>query len=80
MGPGPVPKTGQLVSAEMKRRTTAGGGSLLAWRFAFFALGDRHPRSMTHGPGPPCHRLGCLSACRASFSAVSRGTSKGVFL
>jgi hypothetical protein len=39
-----------LLSAEMKRR----GGSLLAWWFAFFALGDRRPRSMTRGPGPPC--------------------------
>jgi hypothetical protein len=43
-----------LLLAEMKRH----GGSLLVWRFAFFALGDRRPRSMTHGPGPPCQRLG----------------------
>jgi hypothetical protein len=42
-----------LVSAEMKRC----GGSLLAWRFAFFALGDRRPTSMARGPGPPCQRL-----------------------
>jgi hypothetical protein len=29
------------------------------WRFALSAPGIRHPRSMTRGPGPPCHRLGC---------------------
>jgi hypothetical protein len=34
MGPGPVSETGPLFSAEMKRHTTAGGGSLLVWRFA----------------------------------------------
>jgi hypothetical protein len=57
----PVSETGSLSSAEMERRTTAGGGSLLAWRFAFFTLRSRRLRSMTHGPGPPCHRLGrCL--------------------
>ena len=38
MGPGPVPKTGQLVSAEMKRRTAVGGGMLLTRWFVFFAL------------------------------------------
>jgi hypothetical protein len=32
----PVSEVGPLISAKMKRR----GGSLLAWRFAFFALGD----------------------------------------
>jgi hypothetical protein len=31
-----VSEAGPLLSAEMKRR----GGSLLAWRFAFFTLGD----------------------------------------
>jgi hypothetical protein len=46
----PVSEADLLFSAEMKRH----GGSLLAWRFAFFAHGDRRPRSMTHGPGPPC--------------------------
>jgi hypothetical protein len=45
----PASEVGPLLSAEMKRR----GGSLLAWRFAFFAHGDRRPRSMTRGPGPP---------------------------
>jgi hypothetical protein len=29
-----------LFSVEMKRRTTAGGGLPLVWRFTFFALGD----------------------------------------
>jgi hypothetical protein len=76
----PVSETGPLLSAEMERRTTAGGGSLLAWRFAFFALGDPHTSCMTCKPGPPCHRLGRIGARRARFSAVSRGASKGVFL
>jgi hypothetical protein len=44
----PVLEAGPLLLAEMKRR----GGSLLAWRFAFFAHEDRRPRSMTRGPGP----------------------------
>ena len=54
----PEPETGPLLSTEVKRRTTAVGGPLLTRRFAFFALGDRRPRSMTCGPGPPCQRLG----------------------
>jgi hypothetical protein len=49
----PVLEAGPLLSAEMKRR----GGSLLAWWFTFFALGDRRPKSMTRGPGPPCQGL-----------------------
>jgi hypothetical protein len=28
-------------------------------RFALSAPGNQHPRSMTRGPWPPCHRLGC---------------------
>jgi hypothetical protein len=69
----PVSEAGPLLSAEMERRD----GSLLAWRFAFFAHGDRHPRSMTHGPGPPCQRLGhqkdpcrCLSSRRSRRRGV----------
>jgi hypothetical protein len=27
-------------------------------RFALSALRNRRPRGMTHGPGPPCQRLG----------------------
>jgi hypothetical protein len=54
----PVSKAGPLLSVEMKRRITAGGGVLLTWRFTFSAHGGRHPRSMTRGPGPPCQRLG----------------------
>jgi hypothetical protein len=76
----PVSETGPLFSAEMKRRTTAGGGLLLAQRFAFSALGDPHTSCMTCGPGPPCHRLGCFGARRARFSASSRGASGRVFL
>jgi hypothetical protein len=49
----PVSETGLLFSAEMERRTTVGGGMLLTRRFAFFALGDQRPRSMTRGPRPP---------------------------
>jgi hypothetical protein len=45
----PVSEAGPLLSAVMKRHN----GSLLAWRFAFFAHGDRRPRSMTRGPGLP---------------------------
>jgi hypothetical protein len=51
----PVSEAGLLLSVEMKRR----GGSLFAWWFSFFAHGDRRPRSMTRGPGPPCQRLVC---------------------
>ena len=57
-----------------------GRRSLLAWRFAFSALGDQHTSCMTCGPGPPCHRLGCFGARRARFSAASQGTSGRVFL
>jgi hypothetical protein len=76
----PVSQTGPLFPAEMKRRTTAGGSLLLVWRFAFFALGGQHISCMTCGPGPPCHRLGCLGACRARFSVVSWGASGRVCL
>ena len=76
----PVSETGPLFSAAMKRRTIAGGGSLLAWRSAFFALGDPHASCMTCGLGPPCHRLGCFGACRARFSMASQGASGRVFL
>jgi hypothetical protein len=50
----PVPEAGPLLLAEVKRRTTAGGGVLLTRWFAFSAQGGRRPRSMTRGPGPPC--------------------------
>jgi hypothetical protein len=53
----PMSETGPLLSAEVKRRTTAGGGVLLTRRFTFSAHGGRRPRSMTRGPGPPCQRL-----------------------
>jgi hypothetical protein len=61
----PVSETVPSFSVEMKKRTTADDGSLLAWRFAFFALGDPHTSYMTCGPGPLCHRLGCFGARRA---------------
>jgi hypothetical protein len=72
----PVSEAGPLRSVEMERR----GGSLLTWWFTFSAHGDRRPRSMTRGPGPPCQRLGHLGARRARSSAVSRGISGGIFL
>jgi hypothetical protein len=76
----PVLETGPLFSAEMERRTTADGGLLFAWRFAFPALGDPHTSCMTCGPGPPCHRLGCFGALRARFPTACRGMNGGVFL
>jgi hypothetical protein len=76
----PVSKTGPLFSAEMKRRTTAGGSSLLTWRFAFFAPRDPHTSCMTCGPGSPCHSLGCFGARRARFSMAPWGSSGRVFL
>jgi hypothetical protein len=53
----PVPEAGLLLSAEVKRRITAGGGVLLTRWFAFSAHGGQLPRSMTRGPWPPCQRL-----------------------
>jgi hypothetical protein len=52
-----VSETRLLVLAEAKRRTAANGGVLLTRQFAFYAHGDRRPRSMTSRPGPPCQRL-----------------------
>jgi hypothetical protein len=48
-----------------------------ARRFAFFAHGDRRPRSMTRGPGPPCQRLARCFRRRWRGAAVcsSRGGS-----
>jgi hypothetical protein len=53
----PVSETGPLLLAEVKRRTTVGGGVLLTRWFAFSAHGGRRPKSMARGPGPPCQRL-----------------------
>jgi hypothetical protein len=54
----PASEIGLLVLAEVKRRTTAGGGVLLMRRFALSAHGGQRPKSMTRGPRPPCQRLG----------------------
>jgi hypothetical protein len=72
----PVPGAGPLLLVEMRRR----GSSLLVWWFAFFAHGDRRPRSMTRGPGPQCQRLGLLDAHRARSTAVSWGVNGTVLL
>jgi hypothetical protein len=72
----PVLEAGPLHSAGMKRH----GGSLLAWRFTFFVLGDRRPRSMTRGPGSPSQGLGHLGVHRARSSMAFRGFSGGIFL
>jgi hypothetical protein len=54
----PMSEVGPLLSAEVKRHTTADGGVLLTQRFAFSAHGGRRLRSMTRGPGSQCQRLG----------------------
>jgi hypothetical protein len=46
-------------------------------RFAFSAPEVRRTIHMTCGPRPPCHRLGCLSARRARFSAAIEERSEG---
>jgi hypothetical protein len=77
----PVSETRPLLPAKMERRTTAGGGSLLTWRFAFLAIGDPHTSCMTCGPGPPCQRLGCFGAhwtrwARAEESSLKRDSPR----
>jgi hypothetical protein len=62
-----VSGTRPLLLAEMERRATTGGSSLLAWRFAFSALEDPQTSCMTCGPGPPCQRLGCFGASGRVF-------------
>jgi hypothetical protein len=76
----PAPKAGLLLSAEMKRHTTAGGRVLLTRRFTFSAHRGRRPKSMTRGPGPPCQRLGYLGVRRARSSAALQGVSGGILL
>jgi hypothetical protein len=70
-------QTGPLLSAEVNRRTTAGGGVLLMRWFAFSVHGDRCPRSMTRGPGPQCQRLAHLGVRRARSSVALRGVIWG---
>jgi hypothetical protein len=74
-----VSQTGLLfLAVETKRRATAGDGFLFerARRFTFSAPGVQHTIRMTRGPGPPCHRLGCLGVRCVSpgFPIASRGT------
>jgi hypothetical protein len=66
----------------MKRRATSCGGSLYrcARRFAFPTTEVQRTIRMTCGPGPPCHRLGCLGARRARFSAAIEERAEGVSL
>jgi hypothetical protein len=75
-----VSETSPLLSAEVKRGTIAGSGVLLTRRSAFIAHGDRRPRSMTRGPGPPRQRLGHPGARRARSSAALWGVSGGIIL
>jgi hypothetical protein len=75
-GPGPVSETGPLLPAEMERRTTAGGSSLLAWRFASSVLEDPHTSCMTCGPGPPCQRLGRFGARQARWARAGESSLK----
>jgi hypothetical protein len=49
-----MPEADPLLSAEAKRRSDL----LLAWRFAFPALGDQRTSCMTCGAGLPRHWLG----------------------
>jgi hypothetical protein len=67
VGLGPHARGWAVVLTEMKRRTTTGGGSPLAWRFASFALGDQRTSYMTCGTEPPCHRLGTLVCIGGDF-------------
>jgi hypothetical protein len=67
----PVSEAGPLLSVDTKRRSD----SLLAWRFAFFALGDQHTSCMTCGARPSCHRLGRPGAHRGRFLVAFRGAS-----
>jgi hypothetical protein len=76
MGPGPMSEIGPLFPAEMERCTTASGSSLLAWRFAFSALGDPHTSCMTCGPLPPCQRLGCFGARQARWARAGESSLK----
>jgi hypothetical protein len=69
-GPGPLCHGLGFSSTVAPRRRTTGacGGSLYrrARRFAFFAPEVQRTNRMTCGPGPPCHRLGCLGPWCAS--------------
>jgi hypothetical protein len=79
----PMPEAGLLLSAEAKRRTTAGSGMYLTQRFTFSALGDQRTSYMTCGAGAPRHWLGtpvCIGGdfpwrfeARAGESAFKEG-------
>jgi hypothetical protein len=56
----PVSDTGLLVLAEVKRRTTAGGGSLLTRRFAFSALRRPTPKEYDSWARAPVPEVGPL--------------------
>jgi hypothetical protein len=77
----PVPEAGPLLSTEVKRRTTTGGGMLFTRRFAFSAHGSQRPKSMTRGPRPPRQGLGCCfqrrrrGALPRAVACSSRGGS-----
>jgi hypothetical protein len=57
MGPGPRVRDWVVGFGEGEETYYHGRRLAPPRRFAFFALGGRHPRSMTHGPRPPCQGL-----------------------
>jgi hypothetical protein len=70
---GPMSETGPLLSAEVKRCTTAGGGVLLTRRFAFSAHGGRRSKSMTRGPGTPVSETGLLLSVKVKRCTTAGG-------
>jgi hypothetical protein len=59
----PCHRLGSSSAAAPRRRTTSTCDGSLFRRVRWFTLSApevRHTNRMTCGPGPPCHRLGCL--------------------
>jgi hypothetical protein len=80
VGPGPRVIHRAVVFGGDEGRTTAGGDSPLAGRFAFSALRGPYASRMTCGLGTLCQRPGCFGARRVRFSAAYRGVSGRAFL
>jgi hypothetical protein len=75
VGLGPVLETKPLVSAEMMRRTTVGSSTLLAWRFAVFALGNRHARVLDMWAWDPMSEAEPLSSAEMKRRTTAGGNS-----